>query len=153
MWVFSDLCYRNGMLYSPRFYRERILKYHRQYADFAHEHGWQMLMHCDGYVGEFIPLLIEAGFDCIQPLEARAGNDIRVLKPRFGNQIAYFGNISADVMSIDRTAIRDEVESKLSVAKPGGGYLYHSDHSINPLISLDNYRYTIDLVKELGKYA
>jgi uroporphyrinogen decarboxylase len=152
MWVFSDLCYRNGMLYSPRFYRERILKYHRQYAEFAHEHGWQMLMHCDGYVGEFIPLLIEAGFDCIQPLEARAGNDIRVLKPRFGKQIAYFGNISADVMSIDRTAIRDEVESKLSVAKPGGGYLYHSDHSINPLISLDNYRYTIDLVRELGKY-
>ena len=153
MWVFSDLCYRNGMLYSPRFYRERIMKYHRKYADFAHEHGWEMIIHCDGYVGEFIPLLIEAGFDSIQPLEARAGNDIRVYKPLYGRDISLFGNISADVMALSHDDIRAEVESKLTVAKQGGGYLYHSDHSINPLISLENYRYTIDLVRQLGRYG
>jgi len=152
MWVFSDLCYRNGMLYSPRFYRERILRYHRKYADFCHERGWELLIHCDGYVGEFIPLLLEAGFDCIQPLEARAGNDVREYKRLYGRRIAFFGNVSADVMARSKEEIREEVASKLAVAKEGGGYLYHSDHSINPLISFENYRYTIQLVKELAPY-
>ena len=53
---------------------------------------WCVIMHCDGDVHEFIPLLIEAGFDCIQPLEARAGNDVRKLKGQYGKDIAFFGN-------------------------------------------------------------
>ncbi|MBI2942544.1 MAG: hypothetical protein HYY04_19105 [Chloroflexi bacterium] len=152
MWCFSDLCYRNGMLYSPKFYRERILKYHQKYADFCHQRGWEFILHCDGYVGQFIPLLIEAGFDCIQPLEARAGNDVREFKRLYGQDIAFFGNINADVLARSRDEIREEVVSKISVAKENGGYLYHIDHSVNSLISFDNYCYTIQLVREVGRY-
>lgn len=150
----SDLCYRNGMLFSPACYRELMLGYHRQIAQVCHEHDMLLILHCDGDVRQFIPLLIEAGFDCIEPLEARAGNDVRELKPRYGDRISFFGNIDMDVLATgDRDRIRREVVSKIAAAKPGGGYVHQSDHSVPPTVSFAAYRYWMELARELGEYA
>lgn len=152
LWFFSDLCFKNGMLFSPQVYRELIQPHHQRVADFCHQRGMYLLLHCDGDVREFIPLLIEAGFDAIQPLEARCGNDVRELKPLYGQDIVLFGNISADVMSRTRAEIEEEIISKITVAKEGGGYIYHSDHSIPPTVSFENYAYVIELVRKYGTY-
>jgi uroporphyrinogen-III decarboxylase len=105
-------------------------------------------------VREFIPLLIEAGVDCIQPLEARAGNDVRALKPRYGQQIALFGNQNMDVFAAgDPDAVAHEVTSKLAAAMPGGGYIYHSDHSVPPTVSFATYSHAVALAKAHGRYG
>lgn len=152
LWFFSDLCYKNGMLFSPRVYREVIMPYHKRIAGFCKAHKWPLILHCDGDVREFIPLLIEAGFRGIQPLEARCGNDVRELKRLYGTKIVFFGNISADILSRSRKEIEEEVRTKVSIGKENGGYIYHSDHSIPPTVSLENYKYTIEAVKRCGKY-
>lgn len=153
VWFFSDLCYKNGMLFSPALYRKMILPYHRKYREFCSKHGLFFILHCDGDIGQFIPLLIEAGFDCLQPLEARAGNDVRKLKKEYGKDIAFFGNINMDILArgIPRE-IEEEVVSKVKAAKEGGGYIFHSDHSVPPTISFDTYRLAIDLARAHGKY-
>jgi len=149
----SDLCYRNGMLFSPAAYRAHMMDLHREMADLLHAHDVLLILHCDGDVREFIPLLIEAGFDCVEPLEARAGNDVRELKPRYGDRISFFGNISMDVLATgDRALIRHEVASKIAAAKPGGGYIHQSDHSVPPTVSWGDYRYWMDLAREYGGY-
>lgn len=153
LWFFSDLCYRNGMFFSPAMYRRMMLPYHRQFADLCHQHDLFLILHCCGGASNFVPLLIEAGFDCLQPLEARAGCDVRELKPQYGDQITFFGNMNMDVFATnDKALIREEVVSKLEVAKVGGGYIYHSDHSVPPTISLDSYRYAAELALEYGGY-
>lgn len=92
-----------------------------------------MLLHCDGDVRKFIALLIEAGFDAIQPLEARCGNDVRELKMIHGNDIVFFGNISADVIANGADDdVEEEVRTNVLAAKQGGGYIYHS---VPPTIS------------------
>ena len=150
----SDLCYRNGMLFSPASYRSLMMDLHREYADLCHANGMLLILHCDGDVRELIPLLIEAGFDCIEPLEARAGNDVRELKSLYGDKISFFGNISMDVLATgDRELIREEVVTKVEAAKPGGGYVHQSDHSVPPTVSYDAYRYWMDLAREHGDYA
>jgi uroporphyrinogen decarboxylase len=151
LWFFSDLCYKNGMLFSPAAYRSLMLPHHQRIAAMCRRFGWPLILHCDGDVREFIPLLIEAGFDCIQPLEARAGNDVRELKPRYGDRIALFGNISADAMARGGKELEAEVRTKVLAAKPGGGYIYHSDHSVPPTVSFDSYRRVIELVREHGR--
>jgi len=152
LWMFSDLCYKNGMLFSPAMYRALIQPQHQRIAALCRKHGWPLILHCDGDVREFIPLLIESGFDCIQPLEARAGNDVRDLKSRYGDRIVLFGNISADAMARGGAELELEVRSKVLAAKRGGGYIYHSDHSIPPTVSFDSYRRVIELVREHGRY-
>ena len=55
-------------------------------------------------------------------------------------------------MGRSKEDIYKELSSKLPVAMEGGGYIYHSDHSIPPNVSLENYSYVIELVKELGTF-
>ncbi|NCO37022.1 MAG: hypothetical protein AUJ92_08635 [Armatimonadetes bacterium CG2_30_59_28] len=149
----SDLCYRNGMLFSPASYRRYMVEYHREIASLCHENDMFLILHCDGDVREFIPLLIEAGFDCIEPLEARAGNDVRELKPLYGGRISFFGNISMDVLATgDRHLIKHEVTSKVAAAKVDGGYIHQSDHSVPPTVSFDSYCFWMDLAREVGQY-
>jgi len=47
--------------------------------------------------------------------------------------------------------VEEEVVSKLEVAKQGGGYIFHSDHSVPPTVSWENYCYAVELVKKHGK--
>lgn len=150
----SDLCYRGGMLFSPASYRSLMMDYHREYARLCHENDMFLILHCDGDVRQFIPLLIEAGFDCIEPLEARQGNDVRELKPLYGDRISFFGNINMDVLATgDRALIEHEVVSKIETAKVGGGYIHQSDHSVPPTISYESYCLWMDLALEHGQYG
>lgn len=149
----ADLCYRNGMLFSPASYRRFMIEHHREFARLCHEHDMFLIMHCDGDVRQFIPLLIEVGFDCIEPLEARAGNDVRELKLLYGQQISFFGNVNMDVLATgDRDSIRHEVVSKVEAAKVGGGYIHQSDHSVPPTVSFASYCFAMELAVEHGEY-
>ncbi|OIO89931.1 MAG: hypothetical protein AUJ92_20185 [Armatimonadetes bacterium CG2_30_59_28] len=152
LWFFSDLCYKNGMLYSPKVHRELVLPSHQATRAFCDRHDLPMIFHCDGYMGEMIPLLIAAGFDAMQPIEARCGNDIRKYKKQYGADIVFFGNISTDVMCRTKDEIFEEVSTKVTAAKEGGGYMYHCDHSIPPTVSFENYSFVIDLVRQYGGY-
>jgi len=49
--------------------------------------------------------------------------------------------------------LEKEIRSKLTVAMEGGGYMYHSDHSIPPTVSLARYAQVVQLVHKYGKYA
>ena len=35
---------------------------------------------------------------------------------------------------------------------PGGGYIYHSDHSVPNNVSLESYQYALELVRRYGRY-
>jgi len=102
---------------------------------------------------EFIPLYIEAGFDCIQPLEVKAGNNMLKLKKDYGDYLAFMGGIDVRAMSsTDPDAIVKEISSKIPVVKKGGGYIYHSDHSVPDDVSFQQYCRVMELVAEYGKY-
>jgi uroporphyrinogen decarboxylase len=152
VWVFSDLCYRNGLLFSPEFFRRRVMPTFRRYVALCHEAGSSFIFHCDGNVEELLPLLMEAGVDCMQPLEARAGNDLVDLVARYGGRVSFMGNVSADILSTTRRQIQEELERKLPPAVATRRYIFHSDHSIPPTVSLQNYAYAVQLARRLGTY-
>ena len=43
-------------------------------------------------------------------------------------------------------------EEKIPVAMEGGGYIYHSDHSIPPEVSLETYLHAMKILDEIGTY-
>ena len=154
LWLYSDLCYRGGMLFSPSVFRTLAMPHLKRFAHFCRKHGLSFWWHSDGDVSQLIPLLIELGVDAIHPLEARAGNDVRRLKKQVGRSITLIGNISADVVATgDKAAIEMEVANKIPVAAEGGGYIYHTDHSVPPTVSLESYMFLLDLVRRYGALA
>jgi len=152
VWAWGDLGYRAGPLFSPAVFKELVGPHHRRMNEFFHEHGMRTILHSCGKIAPLLPLLIEAGWDAIQPLEAKADQDVRKLKAIYGTRIVFFGNIDVRMLSGTREEIAEEIRSKLTVAKEGGGYIYHSDHSVPPTVSLDNYRFALSCVEEYGRY-
>jgi uroporphyrinogen decarboxylase len=152
VWAWGDLGYRGGPHFSPAVFRELVWPHHRRMNDFFHGHGMRTILHSCGRIEPILPLLIEAGWDAIQPLEAKSGQDVRRLKAIYGTRIVFFGNIDVRSLSGSRDDIVEEVRSKLTIAKEHGGYIYHSDHSVPPTVSLDNYRFALSCVEEYGRY-
>jgi len=154
VWFFSDLCYRNGMLFSPAAYRSLVMPYHKEIKRWCDDRGVLLLLHCDGMVEELIPLLIEAGFQAIEPLEQRAGNDLFRIKKKCGSEITLWGGINADILATnDKKRIEEEIVPKIEAMKQGGRYVYHIDHSVPSTVSLESYLYALDLVREHSRYS
>lgn len=149
----SDLGYINGLLFSPNCYKEQLLPADKMLCDYFRSRNIPVILHSDGCVKELIPHFIEAGFSCLHPLEVKAGMDVRELKKKFGENLAFMGGIDTRLMSKRNPRfIEEEIKSKFDIAKKGGGYIYHSDHSIPPDVSFQQYQLVMELVKKYGKY-
>jgi uroporphyrinogen decarboxylase len=148
----ADLGYRNATLFSPKLYERLIFPAHKKLVDYQHERGRHFMCHSCGKIDVLIPKFIEAGFDAIQPLEAKCGQDVRVLKKLYAGKITLFGNIDIRKLSGTKKDVEEEVVSKVEAAKVGGGYIFHSDHSVPPTVSFENYCYAVELAKEHGQY-
>jgi len=153
LWVWDDLGFKHRPFMSPAMYRALIYPAHKKLFDFAHSRGLPVVLHCDGYVEALIPSLIEAGINCLQPLEAKAGMDLVKLKQRFGDQIALIGGMDERVLETnDLAAIEAELLSKLPAAMVGSGYVLQVDHSVSPLVNYETYKYFVERGLEIGTY-
>jgi uroporphyrinogen decarboxylase len=153
-WIYGDIAYNHGPFCSPRMYRQLVQPAHRRLVQWFKERGLPVIYHTDGDFRPLIPGFLEIGIDCFQPLEAKANVDARELKAQYGHQVTLMGNI--DVMKMitnDRAVIEEEVASKIPALKQGGGYIYHSDHSVPPGVTWATYQFLMECVERYGSYA
>ena len=152
-WVSDDLGYRTAPLISPEMYRRLVMPYHRRLCEHFARDGLRTILHSDGNVEPLIPHFLEAGFAALHPLESKAGLDVRNIKPRYGDRLVLFGNIDVRKLAGSREEIEEEIYTKVTAAKQGGGYIYHSDHSVPSNVSFENYCFAVEMVKKYGNYS
>jgi len=153
VWFYEDMGFKGRPFMSPDMYREIVQPAHRATIDFAHARNLPVIMHSCGYVAPLVPGMIEAGVDCLQVIEVKAGMDLIQLYRDFGERLSFMGGIDVRVLyGNDREAVRRELESKIPVVKGNFGYTLHSDHSIPNQVNYETYRYFVDLGLELGAY-
>jgi len=150
--MIEDLACTQGMLFSPALWRTLFKPSVAKIGTFLKANGLGFWMHCCGNAEAIFDDLIECGLDVINPLEAKSGLDVRHLKKRYGNHLTFFGNIDVMAMTKSKEILKTEVEQKISVAKQGGGYIYHSDHSVPPEVSWDRYCLILEWVRQHGQY-
>ena len=152
--VYGDIAYNTGPFMSPRHYREFVKPYHKRMLDEFHRRKMPVLFHSDGDIRLLLDDMLDAGVDTINPLEAKAGMDVRELAPRYGNRLGYCGNIDVRVLGTnDLERVRAEVRGKLAAAMPYHAMIYHSDHSVPPDVKLETYQAVLDEVRQFGRYA
>ena len=91
-------------------------------------------MHNCGSIKPFIPLLIEAGVDVLNPVQISAGNmDPAQLKAEFGERIVFWGG-GCDTQNVLPTAspaeVAENVRKLARIFKPGGGFVFNQVHNI-----------------------
>ena len=148
----DDLAYRTSSLISPEMYRELVAPHHGRLCGYFRDRGLPVILHSDGNIMPLFSLFLDAGFAGFHPLEVKAGMDAGTLRSRFGDEFLLYGNIDARKLAGTKEEIEEEIKSKLSVAMKTGRYIYHSDHSVPTNVSMENYRFAIDLIKDYGNY-
>ena len=148
----EDMGGTHTTLFSKKVYRELLWPQHKKVGDFLRANGICFFMHSCGCIESFLPDLIEAGLNVIQALQANTGMTVVELKKKFGDQLTFFGNIGEQCFKNGKEAIEKELRTKVPVAMEGGGYIYHSDHSIPPEVSLETYLHAMQVLDEIGQY-
>lgn len=153
IWYYEDMGYKQHPFMSPRMYREIIQPGHERTVQWAHSKKLPVIMHSCGYVEPLVPGMLQAGIDCLQVIEVKAGMDLLRLYQNYGDRLSFMGGIDVRVLyNNDRSEIDRELEAKIPVVKGNFGYVLHSDHSIPNNVHHDTYRYFIDKAIELGSY-
>jgi uroporphyrinogen decarboxylase len=151
IWFYEDMGFKNRPFMSPEMYHEIIQPAHSKTIDFVHAQGLPVIMHSCGFVEPLLPHVVEAGIDCLQVIEVKAGMDLLRIKKNFGDRIALCGGMDArNLVANDLDAIREELTLKIPDVKQGSGYILHSDHSIPTTTDYETYRFFVDEGLKLG---
>jgi uroporphyrinogen decarboxylase len=150
---YNDMGYRNGMLFSPDTYMKVQYEADKMGFDYFHSKDMKVFLHCDGDVRKLIPTLIDIGLDCLEPLEVKANMDLKSIKEKYGDKLALMGGIDTRIIEEGSDdELENEIKTKFEIGKRGGGYIYHSDHSITEKVSFKRFCFLLDLIKKYGKY-
>lgn len=153
IWYYEDMGFKLKPFMSPAMYREIIQPGHKKTIEYAKSHNLPVIMHSCGYVEPLVPGMIEAGIDCLQVIEVKAGMDLIKLYKDYGDVLSFMGGIDVRVLyTNDKRLIDQELEAKIPIVKGKYGYVLHSDHSIPNTVNYETYRYFVEKGLELGTY-
>ncbi len=153
VWYYADMGFKEHPMFSTAMYTELIQPGHIRTIAANKARNLPVIMHSCGFVEPLVPGMIEAGIDCLQVIEVKAGMDLLRLHRQFGDRLSFMGGI--DVRAVygnDRAVIDRELEAKIPLVKQGFGFTLHSDHSIPKTVEYGTYRYFIEKGLELGRY-
>lgn len=154
IWFYEDMGFKNKPFMSPDMYREIIQPGHKKTIDYCKSRGLPVIMHSCGYVEPLLPGMIEAGIDCLQVIEVKAGMDLLKLHRDYGDRLSFMGGIDVRTLySNNRQTIYQELKNKIPIVKQGYGYALHSDHSIPNTVDYESYVYFLQQGLELGTYS
>ena len=148
--VHEDLAGKSGPLVGPRQIDEFIRPYFRAVWDLVSSRGTRIFdMDSDGNVAPILDDLIGCGLNSMHPMEPAAGMDIVALRKKYGKRLVCRGGIDKHALRDSKEAIRRELEYKMQPLMGEGGIAFGLDHRIPNGTPLENYRYYVDLGREL----
>lgn len=152
--IYEDLGYTRGSFISPACHRARILPHHKRLFRLFKDHGLPIIVHTCGDFRPHIESLIEAGADCIQAMEAKTGMNVVEMAKTYKDRLCFMGNLDVRALeSGDREKIREECLGKLNGMKAlRAPYVFMSDHSIPPTVTVADYEYMLDLFWKNCRY-
>lgn len=148
----DDIAYPGGLLVRPELYQEILAPAFRRVIQGFKAEGFLCIKHSDGNITALIDCWIEAGIDCLDPIDPQGGLTLAEAKHRYGRRICLKGNV--DCAGVLCTGTADEVESAvrdcLDAAAAGGGYMLSSSNTIHRGVKPENYRAMLTALRKFG---
>ena len=151
----TDFGTQTSAFCSVKTFRNLYFPYYKQVNDWIHSHTtWKTFKHSCGAVSKFLPSMIEAGFDILNPVQCSAtGMEPEQLKANFGDQLVFWGGgvDTQDVLPFRTHAeVREQVLRRCEVFAAGGGFVFNSIHNVQARTPVENIVAMIDAVHEFN---
>jgi len=148
MW--EDMAYNSGPLMSPAHFKRYLVPHYRRISDLLHKHHVDVIyLDCDGKIDSLIPLWLDAGINCMYPLEVGTwGGDAVAFRKKFGKGLLMMGGFDKHVLAKGKREIEAEV-FRLQPLVEEGGFIPFPDHRVPPDVPYQNYLHYIDLARDV----
>lgn len=148
--VHEDLAGKSGSLVGPKQIAEFIKPYYRRIWDMLADRGAVLFdQDSDGDINSVIPAFLDAGVNCMHPMEPAAGVDVVRIRERYGKRLAFYGGIDKHVLRRSKEEIVAELEYKIPPLVATGGCVIALDHRIPNGTPLENYRFYLQKAWEI----
>lgn len=150
----DDVAFPQGLLINPEVYHELVAPAFREVFLGFKDMGYLCIKHSDGDIRPLIDCWVDAGIDCLDPIDPSAGLDLASIKSAYGDRISLKGNV--DCSGVLCTGTEEEVETAvrdcIRAAGQGGGYILSSSNTIHRGVKPENYRAMLRALREHGSY-
>ena len=146
--IWEDMAGRQGSLISPKMVRDFMMPNYRKIKEFADSKGIPLIsVDSDGDVSELVPIMMENGVNLFFPFEVQAGSDVEEYRRKYP-RLGMMGGLDKRALAEGKEAIDREIDRAARVL-PYGGFIARPDHAVPPDVSLANYKYFMDRLREL----
>ena len=144
----EDMAYKSFSMISPAMVREFLLPTYTRWGEIIRQADVPVYaMDSDGFIGELIPIWIEAGINACDPIEVAAGNDINAFRKQFGRKMAFRGGVDKRAMARGGAVLEEEI-ARLTPVIADGGYIPSCDHGIPSDVSWPNFVHYVKLLAQ-----
>ena len=144
-------------LISRRHYEEFVLPYEKKVVtEIKREYRVPVYTHTCGSIGDRLDLMLETGTNGIDTLDPPPLGTVELEEAKriLSGKAFIKGNIDPvnTLLHGDRETVKKDVQWRLSIGKPGGGYILSSACSISPHTPPSNIELLVPLAEEFGRY-
>lgn len=136
----EDMCYNSGPLLAPEYFKRYLVPAIRRVTSLLHRHGCDIIwVDCDGKIDALIPLWLDAGVNCMFPIEIGTwGADPVKYRRQYGQQLLMMGGFDKHILARTTREIEAEV-IRLTPLVEEGGFIPFCDHRVPPDVPYKNY--------------
>jgi len=144
----DDVATGRGPIIRPKVYTEMIFPSFKEVVQGYRSLGLIVIKHCDGDVRPYLDLWLEAGIDCLDPIDPGGGLDMAEMKTQYGDRICLKGNIDCTGNLCDGTPEQVAEEVRICIEKGGpGGLILSSSNTIHRGVKPENFQAMLDAAR------
>ncbi|MBN2310675.1 MAG: hypothetical protein JXR94_17010, partial [Candidatus Hydrogenedentes bacterium] len=146
----DDMGFRTGTLITPNQMREYSVKWHKEFAAQAHDHGRPYFLHSCGNIESIMDDLIkDVGIDAKHSYED-AIIPVEQFQERYGDRIGVLGGVDINILSAGSPEdVRARTRFLIETCGARGRYAVGSGNSIPSYVPVENYLAMVDEAEAL----
>jgi uroporphyrinogen decarboxylase len=136
--VSDDLGTQTGLFVPPWVFTDLLLPQYKRLFKVYKDAGWVMSMHSCGCITKFLPELIEAGLDVLEPVQPCM--DLPFIKKEYGKSLTFWGGIDTQRLLPFGSPedVRREVAETIRLMGKGGGHIIAPSQEVMKDVPLAN---------------
>jgi len=148
--IWEDMAYKAGPLLGPRHFKQFLVPQYRRLVDLLRKYGVDVIcVDCDGKIDLLVPLWLEAGVNCIYPIEIGTWDaDPIKFRKEYGKDMLMMGGFDKHILARSKDEIEREVY-RLAPLVEEGGFISFCDHRVPPDVPLENYWFYLETVRKV----
>ncbi len=153
----TDYGIQDREMFGPNIFEELFVPHLKVQNSWIHKNtNWKTFQHTCGSIPNLLPLLVETGLDILNPVQTSAkGMDPEWLKKNFGGKLTFWGGGVDTQKTLPFGNVEDiqkDVEERIKIFAPGGGFVFSSIHNIQHGVLPENIAAVFDTAYNFGKY-